>query len=370
MTRIELGEICRYRTESAPINPSTYISTESMLPDKAGIKPAASIPISGKARAFRRGDTLVSNIRPYFKKIWQADHDGCCSADVLIFEPHACHPDYLYWLLSDDSFFDHVVATSKGTKMPRGDKAAIMHYEFEKMDEGGQRTIAKTLNPIRNLIALNQRINDYLEQCALAIYKEKFEYSDETLPVGWSWHALSEFFPVKTGKKDANVAVEGGKYPFFTCSQSSTTTNAYSFEGDAILVAGNGNFNVKWFRGKFEAYQRTYVLMPENGELLGWLYCAVKRNLEFITQSARGSVIKFITKGNIADYKIAVPQDVLTNEYVKQLNQLLLTVEESKKEIAALSALRDILLPKLMSGEIDVSNIELSTPPNNHLSVG
>lgn len=162
MTRIELGEICRYRTESAPINPSTYISTESMLPDKAGIKPAASIPISGKARAFRRGDTLVSNIRPYFKKIWQADHDGCCSADVLIFEPHACHPDYLYWLLSDDSFFDHVVATSKGTKMPRGDKAAIMHYEFEKMDEGGQRTIAKTLNPIRNLIALNQRINDYL----------------------------------------------------------------------------------------------------------------------------------------------------------------------------------------------------------------
>ena len=209
--------------------------------------------------------------------------------------------------------------------------------------------------------------NDYLEQCALAIYKEKFEYSDETLPVGWSWHALSEFFPVKTGKKDANVAVEGGKYPFFTCSQSSTTTNAYSFEGDAILVAGNGNFNVKWFRGKFEAYQRTYVLMPENGELLGWLYCAVKRNLEFITQSARGSVIKFITKGNIADYKIAVPQDVLTNEYVKQLNQLLLTVEESKKEIAALSALRDILLPKLMSGEIDVSNIELSTPPNNHL---
>lgn len=108
--------------------------------------------------------------------------------------------------------------------------------------------------------------------------------------------------------------------------------------------------------------------MPEHGELLGWLYCAVKRNLEFITQGARGSVIKFITKGNIADYKIAVPQDVLANEYVKQLNQLLLAIEANKREIELLADLRDSLLPKLMSGEIDVSRIDLPMQPNNHLS--
>lgn len=162
MSKIELTEICRYRTESAPIDPSTYISTESMLPNRAGITTASSVPASGKARVFCRGDTLVPNIRPYFKKIWQATDDGCCLADVLVFEPVSCNPDYLYWLLSNDTFSDYVVATSKGTKMPRGDKAAIMHYEFVEIEDEGQDSIALTLNPIRELIHINQQTNDYL----------------------------------------------------------------------------------------------------------------------------------------------------------------------------------------------------------------
>ena len=162
MSKAELIDICKYRTVKAPINPRTYVSTESMLPDKAGITAASSIPSTGKARAFRKGDTLVSNIRPYFKKIWQAESDGCCSADVLVFEPSSCDSDYLYWLLSGDSFFDYMVATSKGTKMPRGDKTAIMHYEFERMGNDSQAAIAKALNPIRELIRLNQQTNDYL----------------------------------------------------------------------------------------------------------------------------------------------------------------------------------------------------------------
>lgn len=161
MSRVELAEICRYRTESAPVDPQTYVSTESMLPNREGITTASSVPSAGKARIFRKGDTLVSNIRPYFKKIWQANADGCCSADVLVFKPSGCNGDYLYWLLSDEAFFDYMVATSKGTKMPRGDKAAIMHYEFERMDDGRQTAIAKALNPIRELININQQTNDY-----------------------------------------------------------------------------------------------------------------------------------------------------------------------------------------------------------------
>jgi len=162
MSKAELADICRYRTDSVPVNSRTYISTESMLPNRAGVTAASSIPSTGKARVFRKGDTLVSNIRPYFKKIWQATADGCCSADVLVFEPSGCDADYLYWLLSDDSFFDYMVATSKGTKMPRGDKAAIMHYEFERMDIECQAAIAKALNPVLELIIVNQQTNDYL----------------------------------------------------------------------------------------------------------------------------------------------------------------------------------------------------------------
>lgn len=162
MSTIELGCICRYRTESMLVGSLPYVTTESMLPNKSGIAGKASAPSSKKARLFRNGDTLISNIRPYFKKIWQAEYDGCCSADVLVFEPSNCDADYLYWLLSNDVFFSYMVSTAKGTKMPRGDKSAIMHYALEHMDVSEQRAIAGVLNPIRELIATNQHTNDYL----------------------------------------------------------------------------------------------------------------------------------------------------------------------------------------------------------------
>ena len=162
MNKVNLGDICRLRTESGRFDPTTYVSTESMLPNKAGIVSPSSFPEIDKARVFHEGDTLVSNIRPYYKKIWQAEYDGCCSNDVLVFQPLNCDADYLYWLLSSDAFFNYVMATSKGTKMPRGDKYAIMHYSFERMGIEQQKSVAEVLNPIRKLMRLNQQENDYL----------------------------------------------------------------------------------------------------------------------------------------------------------------------------------------------------------------
>ncbi|MCK9331344.1 MAG: restriction endonuclease subunit S, partial [Candidatus Cloacimonetes bacterium] len=127
------------------------------------------------------------------------------------------------------------------------------------------------------------------------------------IPKGWEVKEQDEFFPVVTGKKNANVASDNGKYKFFTCSQQVFTTDDYSFEGEAILVAGNGDFNVKYYNGKFEAYQRTYVLIPNNPKIAGLLYFAIKNNLDDITKGHRGSVINFITKGHLANYKITVP---------------------------------------------------------------
>ena len=206
-------------------------------------------------------------------------------------------------------------------------------------------------------------VNDYLVEMALALYIEHFERAEEQLPQGWGRKPLSSFFPVKTGKKDANIATEKGRYPFFTCSQKSLLTDAYSFDGAAILVAGNGDFNVKWYVGKFEAYQRTYVLMPDNSELLGYLYCAVKRNLDLIASGSRGSVIKFITKGNIANCEIAVPLALEENATVQRLSLILKTIDAHKRESEALEELRDALLPRLVSGKIDVSSIN----PKNHI---
>lgn len=162
-----LACICDYRKESIPatsIAPCDYVSTENMLPNRAGVAPAASTPSAGSVSLYEKGDVLISNIRPYFKKIWLADRDGGCSNDVLVVKPTHCDSDYLYWVLSSDSFFKYMTATSKGTKMPRGDKNSIMRFPLRNMSERDRSTLSSILNPIQRKIALNNRINDYLTE--------------------------------------------------------------------------------------------------------------------------------------------------------------------------------------------------------------
>ncbi len=129
---IRLGDICyqaaeRINCEEAELE--TYISTESLLQDKKGRQPAASLPATGKVVRFVAGDTLISNIRPYFKKVWYASFDGTCSSDVLVLRANvASNAPYIHACLRQDGFFDHVMRGAKGTKMPRGDKKQMMEF--------------------------------------------------------------------------------------------------------------------------------------------------------------------------------------------------------------------------------------------------
>ena len=161
-----LSTICDYRkgkVDVATLTPLSYISTENMLPNKGGITSAASLPTVSQTQEYRKGDVLVSNIRPYFKKIWKAKTDGGCSNDVLVFAAKdRTDPDFLYYVLADDSFFEYSMATSKGTKMPRGDKTSIMRYQVPSIDISTQRRIASILRSLDDKIELNTEINNNL----------------------------------------------------------------------------------------------------------------------------------------------------------------------------------------------------------------
>lgn len=128
----KLSDICTYsrdRVAVSTLNISTYFSTENMLPDKAGATEAASLPTTPQTTACHKGDTLISNIRPYFKKIVYCEDECGCSTDVLCFTPvQPKYATYLFSTLYADNFFAFMVAGSKGTKMPRGDKQQIMTY--------------------------------------------------------------------------------------------------------------------------------------------------------------------------------------------------------------------------------------------------
>lgn len=127
-----LSDICSYsrdRVAVSELNISTYFSTENMLSEKAGSTEATSLPTTPQTTACHKGDTLISNIRPYFKKIVYCEDVCGCSTDVLCFTPvQSQYAAYLFSTLYADKFFVFMVAGSKGTKMPRGDKQQIMTY--------------------------------------------------------------------------------------------------------------------------------------------------------------------------------------------------------------------------------------------------
>jgi len=210
--------------------------------------------------------------------------------------------------------------------------------------------ILNQMDPLDEKIELNRKMNKTLEQIGQALFRHYF--IDNPKAEGWERRELGEFFPIKTGKKDANYSSADGDYPFFTCSQSILKAPDYSFDGHALLLAGNGEFNLKLYRGKFEAYQRTYVLIPEREELLGVLYFLMKLKLPEITGGSRGSVIKFITKGMIENYKFPLPNDIELVKMAKIFNQITINIEENVQEIQTLTSLRDSLLPRLMNRKV------------------
>ena len=356
MRTVLLSDICSYvnsKIQVEQVQLTDYVSTENLLHNKGGLSVANKLP-SGKVTVFQAGDVLVSNIRPYFKKIWLADRPGGASNDVLVFRKlnDNVYEKYLYYILADDRFFAFSKASASGSKMPRGDKTQIMNYPVNLPPLDQQKKIANILGSLDEKIELNRRMNETLEQLGQALFRHYF--IDNPDAKNWKKRSLGEFFPVKTGKKDANFGTKDGKFPFFTCAQTISRAPSYSFDGSAILIAGNGDFNIKYYTGKFEAYQRTYVLIPHNEELLGFLYFLMKKDLSLITGGSRGSVIKFITKGMIENYRVELPDDNDLAAFAPIFSELLALMSHSNEQIQTLAALRDALLPKLISGEIEI----------------
>ena len=267
---------------------------------------------------------------------------------------------FLYYLIKHS--VRKLKAMTHGSVFDTITRDTFANIEVVITDIETQQRVAKILADIDDKVENNQSINNNLEQQAMALFKSWFidyEPYNRTVPNNWVEYKLGDFLPVITGKKNTNVSSSIGTYPFFSCSQGITWTDEYSFEGNAILVAGNGDFNVKFYNGKFEAYQRTYVLIPNNPRLSAWLFYAVKYNLNKITAAARGSVIRFITKGTLEDFSFYAPLNLDDFDVIDRFTAINNIIASNREESACLSDLRGTLLPKLMSGELDVSNIDI-----------
>lgn len=236
-----------------------------------------------------------------------------------------------------------------------------------------QRKIAAMLGALDDKIALNKKINATLEAMAKTLYDYwfvQFDFPDDNgkpyktsggkmiynselgrdIPIGWEVKHVADLTAVKTGKEDANFATINGKFAYFTCGQDILRCDDPAFEGHAVLLAGNGDFNVKHYTGKFNAYQRTYVLIPNDEKYYALLYIATKNAINRFIKNSAGSIVKFITIGDVNGITLLAPQN---DSLLKMLNALIYKKEQLQSESRRLAELRDWLLPMLMNGQVD-----------------
>ncbi len=294
--------------------------------------------------------TLLMSFKLTVGRLGFTEYDMCSNeaiAQLPIKDPDMVDKNYLYYYLKNFNF-GSLSSTSSIATAVNSKTVKNISVNLPPLDR--QKKIANILGSLDEKIELNRRMNETLEQLGQALFRHYFVDNPESK--NWKKRPLGEFFPVKTGKKDANFGIKDGKFPFFTCAQTISRAPSYSFDGSAILVAGNGDFNIKYYTGKFEAYQRTYVLIPHNEELLGFLYFLMKKDLSLITGGSRGSVIKFITKGMIENYRVELPDDNNLAAFAPIFSELLALISHNNEQVYNLIALRDTLLPQLMSGKV------------------
>lgn len=417
-----------------------YISTENMLPDRKGISLAASMPL-GKVNQFLKNDTLFSNIRTYFRKVWFSSFDGGSSPDVLIFrakDVEVLDPRFLYYLISDQKFIDYSDKTSKGAKMPRGDKSAILNYKTYLPALSIQKRISQILSDLDDKIHLNNQINQTLESIAQAIFKSWFVdfepvrakitakqtgqdpefaamcaisgkseaeleqmakedfaelqataalFPDELIeselgevPKGWGLQSLYDTAEFVNGAafkaKDFSSNTKG--LPIIKIAElkqglsaqtkytNSTFDKKYKVSSGDIFYSWSGSPETsldvfKWFGGDGWLNQHIFKINTKNKGQTYFVYYLLKYlkpTLIRLATNKQTTGLGHITVADLKSLQVIKPEEHLFLRYAKIVAPFYEKESLLKQEIINLAMLRDTLLPKLLSGEVDVSGLQ------------
>ena len=396
--KYKLADLCFYVKEKVDVSSLTdtnYISTENMVSNKGGVTTASSLPNTTQTQAYKKNDVLVSNIRPYFKKIWFANCNGGCSNDVLVLRANdGIDARYLYYVLADDAFFDYATTTSKGTKMPRGDKIAIMQYEVPHLDFPTQKKIARILSEIDDKIILNSSINDNLTQQLQVLFKKwvidnpdattwkQGTFSnliDKTISGDWGKDSPlgnntemvycirgADIPEVRSGNKgkmpiryilpknyvakrlvDGDIVVEiSGGSPTQSTGRSAAISTALLARYEKGMVCTNFCKALKPIRG-YSMYIYHY-----------WQYL-YNQGVFFSYENGTTGIKNLDINSFIETEPILIAPIELIEKFDAFCQSVFSKIYANGLENERLSAIRDALLPKLLSGEIDISNIQL-----------
>ena len=252
----DVSDFSKERVNSQNLSSDNYVATENMLQDYQGIIETSSVPTNTNVIKFNKGDVLLSNIRPYLKKVWFADKSGGCSADVFVFKAlSACIPDYLHYIIANDRFINFAMSGAKGVKMPRGDKEQMKTYEFGLPSIEEQKKIAKLLSLLDERIATQNKIIEDLKKLKSSISKQVFAQE----PNGWS--RLDTLFskgkaggtPTSTNKEYYN-----GEIPFLSINDITKQGKYVRYTENYLSQSGLENSSA-WVVPKYSLIMSMYA---------------------------------------------------------------------------------------------------------------
>ena len=260
--KCKLGDIAEFstaRVSSAKLDCKNYVSTENMLQDFQGVVEAKSVPNDTNVISFTCGDILISNIRPYLKKVWKATFDGGCSSDVFVL--HATDTvakDYLHYAVANDKFINYVMSGAKGVKMPRGDKNQMRTYQLSLPSIQEQHKIAKLLTLLDERIATQSKLIEDLKKLKSAIIETSFlsEFSKK----------MEYFSPTIISGKDKNT---DGSYPLYGSTGKIGTVSTPSYTTPMVLVARVGSIGtVQYINEPCGVTDNTLILQGDDVEYI------------------------------------------------------------------------------------------------------
>ncbi|WP_405370965.1 restriction endonuclease subunit S [Nonlabens sp. Asnod2-A12] len=299
-------------------------------------------------------------------------------------------PEYLMMWFRRPEFDRYARYMSHGSTREAFDWQELCEVEIPVPSLEKQQEIVADYNTVQERIRINEQLNTALEETAQALYKRWFvdfefptnvsssesrerlsndkalpalgykssggamvynEELDMKIPLGWEVRDYETSFNFTTGKLNSNAAIENGNFPFFTCSSETYLTDTYSFDCEALILAGNNASAVypfKYFKGKFDAYQRTYIITPKDKQIsIQQGYYEILSQLEGFKGSSSGTATKFLTMKILNSLKLLVATDVVSNNFQILCQPMFSNFLELAVENKQLNSFSVLLLSKM-----------------------
>lgn len=308
------------------------LNLDQIEPDTGRVLERVRIPqddLGPSTHPFAAGTVLYSKLRPYLNKVVVADEPGFATTELvpLRCKPQKAVPNYIAYFLRSTEFLSFAKTVVAGAKMPRMVMSEFWKYQVPLPPLNEQRRIAAILEKSDALRIKRRKALAQLDRLAQSIFVEMFGDPSRPGTVGriqTKKVELGKLVKIQTGKLDANAAVPGAQYPFFTCAVKSLEIDIAAFNCKAVLVAGNGDLNVKYYEGKFNAYQRTYVIQSlDEGELQPkFLFQFLDLYVAELRKQAIGGVIKYIKLPYLTEAPLNLPPATAQLDFVARLDAI------------------------------------------------